>query len=53
MLRPVASLSSALSLLLEAHVSEIPIVDDNGSLLDIYSRSDIQDRSTSGGSYGR
>jgi len=41
MLRPIASLSSALSLLLEANVSAIPIVDDNGSLLDIYSRSDI------------
>lgn len=41
MLRPIESLSSALSLLLEAHVSAIPIVNDNGSLLDIYSRSDI------------
>jgi len=41
MLRPIESLSSALTLLLEAHVSAIPIVNDNGSLLDIYSRSDI------------
>ncbi|KAF9607393.1 hypothetical protein IFM89_034626 [Coptis chinensis] len=41
MLRPNASLSSALSLLLQAQVSSIPIVDDNDSLLDIYSRSDI------------
>ncbi|PIA44546.1 hypothetical protein AQUCO_01700266v1 [Aquilegia coerulea] len=41
MLRPNASLSSALSWLVEAEVSSIPIVDDNGSLLDIYSRSDI------------
>ncbi|XP_058084032.1 sucrose nonfermenting 4-like protein isoform X2 [Magnolia sinica] len=41
MLRPRASLSSALSLLVQAQVSSIPIVDDNDSLLDIYSRSDI------------
>ncbi|MCL7044976.1 hypothetical protein MKW94_014673, partial [Papaver nudicaule] len=41
MLRPNASLSSALSLLIQAQVSSIPIVDDNDSLLDIYSRSDI------------
>ncbi|XP_062143654.1 sucrose nonfermenting 4-like protein [Alnus glutinosa] len=41
MLRPNASLSAALTLLVEAEVSSIPIVDDNGSLLDIYSRSDI------------
>uniref|UniRef100_A0A0C9RXK9 TSA: Wollemia nobilis Ref_Wollemi_Transcript_5696_3130 transcribed RNA sequence n=1 Tax=Wollemia nobilis TaxID=56998 RepID=A0A0C9RXK9_9CONI len=41
MLQPNASLSDALSLLLEARVSAIPIVDDHGSLLDIYSRSDI------------
>ncbi|GAB4851260.1 AMP-activated serine/threonine-protein kinase regulatory subunit [Ancistrocladus abbreviatus] len=40
-LRPSASLSSALNLFLEAQVSSIPIVDDNGSLLNIYSRSDI------------
>ncbi|XP_008813370.1 sucrose nonfermenting 4-like protein isoform X2 [Phoenix dactylifera] len=41
MLRPNASLSSALSLLVKARVSSIPIVDDNDSLLDTYSRSDI------------
>lgn len=41
MLRPNASLNSALSLLLSAQVSAIPIVDENFSLVDIYSRSDI------------
>ncbi|CAN1219912.1 Sucrose nonfermenting 4-like protein [Linum perenne] len=37
-LRPNASLGAALSLLVQADVSSIPIVDDNDSLLDIYSR---------------
>ncbi|CAJ1960850.1 unnamed protein product [Sphenostylis stenocarpa] len=41
MLRPSASLGAALSMFVEAKVSSIPIVDDNDSLLDIYSRSDI------------
>ncbi|XP_059632710.1 sucrose nonfermenting 4-like protein [Cornus florida] len=41
MLRPSASLNSALSLLVQAQFSSIPIVDDNDSLLDVYSRSDI------------
>ncbi|XAR54527.1 hypothetical protein NMG60_11029690 [Bertholletia excelsa] len=41
MLRPSASLGSALNLLVQAQVSSIPIVDDNDSLIDIYSRSDI------------
>uniref|UniRef100_A0A7N0UJ63 CBS domain-containing protein n=1 Tax=Kalanchoe fedtschenkoi TaxID=63787 RepID=A0A7N0UJ63_KALFE len=41
LLRPNASLNSALNLLIQAQVSSIPIVDDNDSLLDIYSRSDI------------
>ncbi|XP_072960158.1 sucrose nonfermenting 4-like protein isoform X2 [Typha angustifolia] len=41
MLRPNASLSAALSLLVQAQVSSIPIVDENDSLLDMYSRSDI------------
>ncbi|KAJ6719732.1 CBS DOMAIN IMMUNOGLOBULIN E-SET-RELATED [Salix purpurea] len=41
MLRPSASLSSALNLLLQARVSSIPIVDENDSLVDIYCRSDI------------
>ncbi|XP_031395747.1 sucrose nonfermenting 4-like protein isoform X2 [Punica granatum] len=40
-LRPSASLSAALNLLIQAQVSSIPIVDDNDSLLDIYCRSDI------------
>ncbi|WZZ83790.1 hypothetical protein YC2023_104362 [Brassica napus] len=40
-LRPHASLGSALSLLVQAEVSAIPVVDDNDSLIDIYSRSDI------------
>ncbi|KAI4303195.1 hypothetical protein MLD38_038855 [Melastoma candidum] len=41
MLRPSDTLSSALNMLIEARVSSIPIVDNNDSLLDIYSRSDI------------
>ncbi|KAL6581922.1 AMP-activated serine/threonine-protein kinase regulatory subunit [Orobanche minor] len=41
MLRPNSSLSGALSLFIQAQVSSIPIVDDNDSLLDVYSRSDI------------
>ncbi|KAJ6305886.1 hypothetical protein OIU78_021254 [Salix suchowensis] len=41
MLRPNASLGAALSLLSQANVSSIPIVNDNDSLLDVYSRSDI------------
>lgn len=41
MLRPNASLGSALSFLIQADVSSVPIVDNNDSLLDIYSRSDI------------
>lgn len=41
MLRPNATLGTALSLLVQARVSSIPIVDDNDSLLDVYSRSDI------------
>ncbi|CAI0626826.1 unnamed protein product, partial [Linum tenue] len=41
MLRPSASLSAALNLLIHAQVSSIPIVDDNDSLVDIYCRSDI------------
>ncbi|KAL2530747.1 Sucrose nonfermenting 4-like protein [Forsythia ovata] len=40
-LRPTASLSAALNLLIQGQVSSIPIVDDNNSLLDVYSRSDI------------
>ncbi|RDY11313.1 Sucrose nonfermenting 4-like protein, partial [Mucuna pruriens] len=41
MLRPSASLGAALSMFVQAEVSSIPIVDDNDSLLDMYSRSDI------------
>ncbi|XP_074312252.1 sucrose nonfermenting 4-like protein [Silene latifolia] len=41
MLRSNTSLGAALSLLVQADVSSVPIVDDNDSLLDIYSRSDI------------
>ncbi|XP_020576886.1 sucrose nonfermenting 4-like protein isoform X1 [Phalaenopsis equestris] len=41
MLRPNASLSSALALLVQARVSSIPVVNDKDSLLDIYSKSDI------------
>ncbi|XP_038720704.1 sucrose nonfermenting 4-like protein isoform X1 [Tripterygium wilfordii] len=40
-LKPSASLSSALNLLIQAQVSSIPIVDENDSLLDIYCRTDI------------
>lgn len=36
-----APLSSALDLLLKGRISSIPIVDDKGSLIDVYSRSDI------------
>lgn len=41
MLKPHASLGEALTLLVQAEVSSVPIVDDNHSLIDIYSRSDI------------
>ncbi|KAL8121594.1 sucrose nonfermenting 4-like protein [Apium graveolens] len=41
MLRPSSSLNAALNLLVQAQVSSVPIVDDNDSLLDVYSRSDI------------
>ncbi|GBG76312.1 hypothetical protein CBR_g22060 [Chara braunii] len=40
-LKANASLSSALTLLLEAGVSSLPVVDDNGALVDVYARSDI------------
>lgn len=38
---PSTPLTSALTLLLESGVSVLPVVDDNGVLLDIYARSDI------------
>ncbi|XP_071737303.1 sucrose nonfermenting 4-like protein [Rutidosis leptorrhynchoides] len=40
-LRPNSPLSAVLTLFVQAEVSSIPIVDDNDSLLDVYSRSDI------------
>ncbi|XP_022844693.1 sucrose nonfermenting 4-like protein isoform X2 [Olea europaea var. sylvestris] len=40
-LRSSDSLSAALNLLVQARVSSIPIVDENDSLLDVYSRSGI------------
>ncbi|KAL5216513.1 hypothetical protein ABZP36_007914 [Zizania latifolia] len=39
--RPTTPLNSCLDLLLEDRLSSIPIVDDNGALLDVYSLSDI------------
>ncbi|KAI5398530.1 sucrose nonfermenting 4-like protein isoform X1 [Lathyrus oleraceus] len=41
MLKPTDSLSAAVSILIQGEVSSIPIVDDNGSLIYIYTRSDI------------
>ncbi|KAK2974145.1 hypothetical protein RJ640_021436, partial [Escallonia rubra] len=40
-LSPSDLLSSALKLLMEAQISSIPIVDDKGALLNVFSRSDI------------
>ncbi|KAK6147926.1 hypothetical protein DH2020_018838 [Rehmannia glutinosa] len=40
-LSPNDPLSSALTLLLEARISSIPIVDDGGHFVNMYSRSDI------------
>lgn len=40
-LHPNDTLSSALALLLEAQISSIPIVDDGGNFLNMYSKSDI------------
>ncbi|XP_010249337.1 PREDICTED: sucrose nonfermenting 4-like protein isoform X2 [Nelumbo nucifera] len=34
-------LSAALNLLIEAQISSIPVVDEKGSLIDVYTRSDI------------
>ncbi|XP_060205346.1 sucrose nonfermenting 4-like protein isoform X1 [Lycium barbarum] len=34
-------LGSALKLLIEGEISSIPIIDDNGALINVYSRSDI------------
>ncbi|KAL5068737.1 hypothetical protein RYX36_019624 [Vicia faba] len=41
MLKSTDSVSAALSILIQGEVSSIPIVNDDGSLLYIYSRSDI------------
>ncbi|KAH6800885.1 hypothetical protein C2S52_001349 [Perilla frutescens var. hirtella] len=40
-LHPNDTLSSALALLLEAQISSIPIVNDGGNFLNMYSKSDI------------
>ncbi|KAF5962096.1 hypothetical protein HYC85_003305 [Camellia sinensis] len=40
-LRPSETLSYALNILIEAQISSIPIVDGKGSLINVYSRSDI------------
>ncbi|XP_057791446.1 sucrose nonfermenting 4-like protein [Salvia miltiorrhiza] len=40
-LHPNDTLSSALALLLQAQISSIPIVDDGGNFLNMYSKSDI------------
>ncbi|XP_059643248.1 sucrose nonfermenting 4-like protein isoform X2 [Cornus florida] len=40
-LRPTDPLSSALNLLIEGKISSVPIVDDKGALINVYSRSDI------------
>ncbi|XP_051136374.1 sucrose nonfermenting 4-like protein isoform X2 [Andrographis paniculata] len=38
---PNDPLSSALTLLLEAQISSVPVVDDAGNIINVYSRSDI------------
>ncbi|KAI5660342.1 hypothetical protein M9H77_29135 [Catharanthus roseus] len=45
-LRASDPLSSALNLLIQAEVSSIPIVDDNGTLINVYCRSDITSLAT-------
>ncbi|KAL8527600.1 hypothetical protein ACS0TY_005454 [Phlomoides rotata] len=40
-LHPNVTLTSALALLLEAQISSIPIVDNGGNFMNMYSRSDI------------
>ncbi|CAI9754175.1 unnamed protein product [Fraxinus pennsylvanica] len=40
-LRTNDSLDSALNLLLEAQISSVPILDDRGNIVSVYSRSDI------------
>lgn len=41
MLRQNAPLSDAFTLLLQAGVSALPVLDENGSLVDVYTRSDV------------
>ncbi|XP_027122763.1 sucrose nonfermenting 4-like protein isoform X2 [Coffea arabica] len=48
-LRASEPLSSALNLLIQARVSSVPIVDDNGILVDVYCRSDITSLANSNG----
>ncbi|CDO98288.1 unnamed protein product [Coffea canephora] len=48
-LRASEPLSSALNLLIQACVSSVPIVDDNGILVDVYCRSDITSLANSNG----
>ena len=40
-IHPDMPLTTALSMLLEAGVSALPVVDDHGVLLDVYARGDI------------
>ncbi|XAR50413.1 hypothetical protein NMG60_11004731 [Bertholletia excelsa] len=40
-LSPSETLNSAFGTLIEARISSVPIVDDEGSLINVYSRSDI------------
>ncbi|KAA8540594.1 hypothetical protein F0562_024487 [Nyssa sinensis] len=51
-LRPSDPLSSALNLLIEGQISSIPIVDERGALINVYSRSDITSL-TKGSVYAR
>ena len=39
--QPAVPLTTALSMLLEAGISALPVVDENGVLLDVYARGDI------------
>ncbi|XP_027167397.1 sucrose nonfermenting 4-like protein [Coffea eugenioides] len=48
-LRASEPLSSALNLLIQACVSSVPIVDDNGILVDVYCKSDITSLANSNG----
>ena len=41
MVAPSTPLTAALRLLLEAGVSALPVVDDEGGLVDLYARADI------------